>query len=172
MTADKILNNDIELDLILQRQIDVPKDKVWKALTEPELVKEWFCPKPWKTTECRIDLRPGGEFYTNMQGPDGEGHSGASCFLEIVPQERLVWTTSLQPGYRPSPLPATDAHSCESLMFTCIITLAEKDGGTKYVAHVMHSTPEQKIQHEEMGFEEGWGATITQLEELLKHEKV
>ncbi|HNP52624.1 uncharacterized protein YndB with AHSA1/START domain [Nitrosomonas nitrosa] len=162
---------DAKLDLVLKRELAVPVDLVWRGLTEPELVKQWFCPKPWQTTECRIDLRPGGEFYTNMQGPNGEVHAGASCFLEIVPQERLVWTTSLLPGYRPKSPLSVDSSSCESINFTCIITLKVIEGGTEYVAHVMHSTPDQMKAHQEMGFHEGWGTTITQLEELLKQEK-
>ena len=66
---------DAKLDLVLKRELAVPVNLVWRGLTEPELVKQWFCPKPWQTTECRIDLRPGGEFYTNMEGPNGEVHA-------------------------------------------------------------------------------------------------
>ncbi|MCE3232673.1 MAG: hypothetical protein K0R98_930 [Rickettsiaceae bacterium] len=61
-----------DLDLVLERQVDAPKELVWRALVEPELVKKWFCPKPWMTVDCRIDLRVGGEFYTVMQSPEGE----------------------------------------------------------------------------------------------------
>lgn len=163
---------DTKLDLILTRELAVPVHLVWRGLTEPELLKQWFCPKPWQTVECRIDLRPGGEFYTDMRGPNGEGHSGASCFLEIIPEKRLVWTTSLLPGYRPAPAPAANDDSCASITFTCDITLEETNGITKYRAHVMHSTPEQTKAHEAMGFHDGWGTTITQLEELLKQETV
>lgn len=168
MTANEIPNNNTELDLVLHRNIDVPKEKVWRALTEPELIKQWFCPKPWQTVECRVDLRPGGEFYTKMQGPDNEGHAGASCFLEIVPLEKLVWTCSLQPGYRPIPIPIADKSSCESILFTCIITLTDTPGGTKYIAHVMHASPEQCIAHKNMGFHDGWGAALTQMVEVIK----
>jgi len=168
MTANETLNNNTELDLVLHRNINVPKEKVWRALTEPELIKQWFCPKPWQTVECRVDLRPGGEFYTKMEGPDHEGHAGASCFLEIVPNEKLVWTCSLQPGYRPTPAPIADKSSCESILFTCIITLADTSGGTKYIAHVMHASPEQCLAHKNMGFYEGWGAALTQMVEVVE----
>lgn len=60
------------LDLILDRTIDVPVELVWKAWTEPEHLMPWFCPVPWKTIECEIDLRPGGRFMTVMQSPEGE----------------------------------------------------------------------------------------------------
>ena len=161
---------DTKLDLVLKREIEAPIDLVWRGLTDPELVKQWFCPKPWSVSECRIDLRPGGEFYTVMQGPDGEqGEAGASCFLEIVPQQRLVWTTLMLPEYRPkSPPVMNDDGSCEDITFTCDIALKEIENGTQYTAHVMHSTPQQKDKHEAMGFNEGWGTAITQLNDLLQ----
>ena len=51
-----------DLDLVLERVVDVPAHLIWKAWTEPEELKPWFCPKPWRTTEAEIDLRPGGIF--------------------------------------------------------------------------------------------------------------
>jgi uncharacterized protein YndB with AHSA1/START domain len=157
-----------DLDLVLERQVDAPKELVWRALVEPELVKKWFCPKPWMTVDCRIDLRVGGEFYTVMQSPEGEKFPGSSCFLEIIPHKRIVWTAALQPGFRPA-APATEADKeCAAIIFTCIITLEEKNGGTKYTAHVIHSTKEQTKMHEEMGFHEGWGTCLTQMIEVVK----
>ena len=58
--------------LVLTRVLDAPRDKLWRCWVEPELLKQWFCPKPWYVSEARIDLRPGGEFFTLMNGPDGE----------------------------------------------------------------------------------------------------
>ena len=51
-----------QLDLTFERIIDVPKELVWRAWTEPALLKPWFCPLPWKTIDAEIDLRPGGMF--------------------------------------------------------------------------------------------------------------
>lgn len=61
-----------DLDLTLDLVITAPREKVWQALTQPELIKQWFAPKPYTTPDCRVDLRCGGEFYTLMQSPDGE----------------------------------------------------------------------------------------------------
>ncbi len=55
--------------LVLTRVLDAPRDKLWRCWAEPELLKQWFCPKPWYVSEARIDLRPGGEFFTLMNGP-------------------------------------------------------------------------------------------------------
>src|SRR3954466_15218568 len=89
---------DPELDLVLERVVDVPAEAIWKAWTTPEQVKRWFTPAPWTTTECEIDLRPGGIFRTVMRSPDGRAFPNLGCYLEIVPNERLVFTNVLLPG--------------------------------------------------------------------------
>ena len=85
--------------------IDVPAELVWKAWTTPEHLKHWFCPKPWTVTDCEIDLRPGGIFRTVMRSPEGQEFPNVGCYLEVMPNERLVFTDTLLPGFRPSPEP-------------------------------------------------------------------
>ena len=79
-----------KLDLKLERIINVPRELVWKGWTVPEQLKKWFCPLPWKTIECEIDLRPGGIFHNIMASPTGEKISGTGCYLEVIPNEKLV----------------------------------------------------------------------------------
>lgn len=154
------------LDLYMDRIVDVPRDLVWKAWTDPELLKQWFTPKPWRTTDCEIDLRPGGIFSTTMKGPEGEEFTGAGCYLEVVEGKKLVWTTALGPGYRPQPGWSSDQEGM--FYFTAVITLEDHEGGTKYRALVIHSDEEGKQKHETMGFHNGWGAAFDQLVELMK----
>jgi uncharacterized protein YndB with AHSA1/START domain len=151
---------DAELDLELVRETDVAPELVWRAWTEPELLVQWFTPKPWETPVAEVDLRPGGKFRTVMRGPDGEENDNQGCFLEVVPNQRLVWTAALAPGFRPQPGP---------LPFTAIIELERTAaGGTKYRAIAMHQDPEGRKTHDEMGFQEGWGAVFDQLVELMR----
>jgi uncharacterized protein YndB with AHSA1/START domain len=90
------------LDLVLERVVPVAPERVWRAWTDPEKLKQWFCPRPWRTVECQIDLRPGGLFRTVMQSPEGEAmEPNTGCYLEVVPNELLVWTGALEPGFRP-----------------------------------------------------------------------
>ena len=81
------------LDLVLEREIDVPQELVWRAWTQPEHVKQWFAPTPWTVSECKIDLQPGGQFYTVMRSPEGQAFPSAGCFLEIVPTRSLCSPT-------------------------------------------------------------------------------
>jgi uncharacterized protein YndB with AHSA1/START domain len=151
---------DPNLDIELVREVDVAPELVWRAWTEPELLKQWFAPKPFETPECEIDLRPGGAFRTVMRSPDGEEFGGVGCYVDVVPNERIAWTSALGPGYRPQAGP---------MAFTAIIELQPNgDGGTRYRAVAMHQTPEDNQQHAAMGFVEGWGAALDQLVELTK----
>ena len=147
-------------DLVLERVVPVAADKLWLAWTQPAHLKEWFTPAPWKTVACEIDLRPGGRFDTVMESPEGERHPNRGCFLEVVPNRRLVFTDILGENFRPLALEG-DVH------FTAVVTFdATADGrGTRYVAHVMHGTETGRRQHETMGFHEGWGKALDQLVE-------
>ena len=86
--------------LRLERVVDVPRELVWAAWTKPEHIKKWFTPAPWKTVDCEIDLRPGGKFSTVMESPEGQRMPNTGCYLEIVENEKLVFTGALAPGYR------------------------------------------------------------------------
>ncbi|HSX60804.1 MAG TPA: SRPBCC family protein [Tahibacter sp.] len=153
---------DPRRDLVLQRDIAVPRDRVWAAWTEPERLKRWFTPAPWQTVDVEVDLRPGGIFRTVMRSPEGvDQPPNLGCYLDIVPGERLVWTSLMEPGYRPA-APVADG-GCHGLQFTAVITLQDHAGGTRYRALVMHPDEDSARRHEEMGFSEGWGTTLDQL---------
>lgn len=149
---------DPKLDLVLERNIDVPRELVWKVWTTPEHLKHWFCPKPWSVTECELDPRPGGIFRTVMRGPEGQEFPNLGCYLDVVPNERLVFTDALLPGYRPSEKP----------FFTAILDLYPTGTGTRYVATALHRDEAGRKQHEEMGFHDGWGTVVTQMVDYIK----
>lgn len=150
------------LDLVLTRDVDVTPEEIWGAWTEPEQLIQWFTPKPWITAECEIDLRPGGRFRTVMRGPEGEEFDGSSCYLEVVPNRRLVWTSALAPGYRPQSAPEG------GFTFTAFIEMERAGNCCKYTATVIHESIEDKLQHESMGFHSGWGTALDQLVEMAK----
>ena len=147
-----------ELDLVLERVVDVPRALVWKAWTEPEHLKKWFCPAPWSVSECELDLRPGGIFRTIMRSPEGQEFPNLGCYLEVVPMERLVFTDALLPGFRPA----------ENPFFTGMVSLKDEGEGTRYVATAIHRDPASRKKHEEMGFHQGWSAALDQLVALVK----
>ncbi len=149
------------LDLILERVIDIPPELVWRAWTDPAMITQWFTPVPWKTIACEIDLRPGGTFKTEMQSPEGQSFANVGCYLEIIENKKLVWTSAVGPGFRP-------LVSAPSLAMTAIILLELHGKGTKYTAIALHKDEQDRKAHEAMGFHEGWGKALDQLVAAVK----
>ncbi|MBK8057022.1 MAG: SRPBCC family protein [Gemmatimonadetes bacterium] len=147
-----------EYDLEISRVLRVPRALVWQAWSDPAHLKEWWCPKPWTTEVRAFDLRPGGAFHTFMRGPDGGTSDNPGAFLEVVPQSRLVWTSALLEHWRPAADPW--------MPMTAYINLSDEGEHTRYVATVLHKDKATRDQHEAMGFFDGWGTCITQLEQF------
>ena len=163
MTSVKPWKPDPKLDLVLERVVDVPRHLVWEAWTKPEHLKKWFCPVPWSVTDCTIDLRPGGIFRTVFRSPEGQETPNVGCYLEVVTNERLVWTDALLPGFRPS-----SKGYLPEMPLTVIVQLEDEGKGTRYTAIALHRDPDGRKRHEEMGFFDGWGTTLDQLVALVK----
>jgi uncharacterized protein YndB with AHSA1/START domain len=156
-----------KLDLVLERTIDAPINLVWEAYTNPEHLKQWFAPKPYRISEIDMDLRPGGIFRIRMEGPDGfdTGHGNAGCVLEVVEGKKLAWTSALGPEFRPAEM----GEGCESFPMTAVVSFADAGGGkTLYRAVALHRNEADRDAHEKMGFNDGWGKCAEQLEELAR----
>jgi uncharacterized protein YndB with AHSA1/START domain len=146
-----------DLDLSFSLTVSSPVAHLWKGWTDPELLKKWFCPLPWRTVECEIELRPGGRFHTVMQGPGGERQDNEGVYLEVVPEKRLVWTNALVRGFRPAP------ESDLGFLFTAIVEFEARGEQTLYRATVLHRRPEDRDMHARAGFEQGWTLALQQL---------
>lgn len=159
------MNTHDDRDLVLERFVDVPPELVFKAWTTPRHLMPWFCPKPYRTVECEIDLRPGGRFFTQMVDPQGNKlPTEPGCYLEIVPNRKLVWTSALGPGYRPYAAPVAPFW-----FFTAVLTFEPHGhGGCKYTATAIHATTGDAQAHEEMGFSQGWGKVLEQLVDYVR----
>ena len=148
---------DESRELVLQRVINVPREKLYRAWTEPELIMQWFAPKPWTTPHVESDLRPGGSSLFVMRGPDGQEFPNPGLYLDVVKNERLVFTDAYVSAWEPSAKP----------FMTGTITFEDLGGGkTRYTARVSHWSAADREAHEKMGFHEGWGKCTDQLAAL------
>lgn len=147
-----------DFELVITRRLRAPRALVWQAWSDPNHLKEWWCPKPWTTEVLGFDLVAGGTFHTLMTGPDGDTSDNPGSFLDIVPGSRIVWTSMLVAGWRPAVDPW--------MPMTAFITMEDAGHDTQYVARVLHRDKAGRDQHEQMGFFDGWGTCITQLEEF------
>jgi uncharacterized protein YndB with AHSA1/START domain len=146
-------------DLVLTRVMDVPREKLFRAWTEPELMKQWFAPLPWTTPHVEVDPRAGGTSMVVMRSPEGQDYPNSGVYLEVVKNEKIVFTDAYTEAWKPSAKP----------FFTGIITFEDLGGGkTRYTATARHWTAEDRETHEKMGFHEGWGQCASQLEALAK----
>lgn len=147
-----------ERELTLERIFDAPPEKVYRAWTEPKLLKQWIAPQPWTTAGACLDVRPGGSSLFVMRDPDGNEHPSQSVYLEVVENEKLVFTDAFTTAWEPSDKP----------FMLAIITFEGLDDKTRYTVRIRHWTVEDCKVHEEMGFHVGWGQCAGQLAELLK----
>ena len=79
---------------VIARVFDAPRERVWQAWTEADRLKQWWGPKGFKVTHCKVDLRPGGLMHYCLRMPDGGEMWGRFVYREIVKPERLVWVNS------------------------------------------------------------------------------
>ncbi len=146
-------------ELSITRHIKAPRAAVWRCWTEPELLKQWYCPKPWQVTKADLDLRPGGRMNTVFQGPNGEKHDNKGVFLEIAPMERLIFTDAFTEGFMPKGTP---------FIVGFVHLSDDAGGGTAIHWGARHWSAEDKAKHEAMGFHDGWSAAAAQLDELAR----
>ncbi len=145
------MTNNLKITRILKAK----RATIWRCWTDPELLKPWFVPKPHSIKEVKIDLRPGGRFFTLMN-VGGSDYPNDGSYLQVVPQEKLVFTDMMLADFQPVDKPG--------LGFTATLTFEDHPEGTAYTAVARHRTPEDSAKHEAMGFTEGWGTVATQLE--------
>ncbi len=148
-----------ELDLETSRIIRAPRARVWTAWTDPERLAQWWIPHPARCRVRALDLRPGGAFVTEMS-ENGEpfGPHLSACFLDVVAQERIVFTNVLTGGWRPA----------SNGFVTAVITLRDHPEGTDYSAIAMHKDRADRDKHVELGFHEGWSTVVAQLAGLVE----
>ncbi len=141
--------------LEIRRTIAAPREKVFRAWTEPAAVKQWFPPSGYEAAPTDIDLRPGGTYRWGLRKlPDGEPFWSTGKFEEVDPPRRLVYTW-LWSG-------APDSKTTR-----VTIDFHDRNGKTEVVLrHDRFTDVDMRNQHEQ-----GWTHCFDQLAEFLKKEK-
>jgi uncharacterized protein YndB with AHSA1/START domain len=143
-------------ELALSRIIDVPRERLFKTwITQLAL---WWGPLGTTTRVCTMELKPGGIFRTVMRTPDGTDYPTDGVFLEVVENERIVFTDAYSAGWKPA----------AAIFFTAIVTFESVAvGKTRYTGRALHWTVENCEKHEKMGFHQGWGESLDRLVALV-----
>lgn len=146
-----------ERELFLSRQIDASPAQLFRAWTEPALLKQWFTPHPWTVARAETDPRVGGASLITMRSPAGEEFPNRGVYLEVVKDRRLVFTDAYTAAWEPAEKP----------FMTVILSFESVGDKTLYTARVRHWSVADRQAHEKMGFHEGWGKATDQLAELV-----
>lgn len=142
-------------ELSVTRYIDAPPAKVWDTMVNRQ--EEWWCPVPWRAEIDHVERRPGGRCEMTFHGPDGEKMPQNGIYLAFDEGRRFATTDAVVGDFEPAG------------PFMIGIWEIEPEGdGTRYTARARHWTDEARKQHEEMGFEPGWGACADQLKALCE----
>ncbi len=145
---------DPTLDLVLTREINAPREVLYMCWTTPEHLVHWFVPKPHRVTACMLDVRAGGACNTTFD-VDGNIMENRGIYLEVVPNEKIVFTDTYTAGWKPAADP----------FMTAIVTFEDLGGGrTRYTAIARHRNSKAAQTHKDMGFFDGWGTVADQLE--------
>ena len=140
-------------ELSVSRFIDAPPEKVWDIMVNRQ--EEWWCPKPWQAKIDNQDRRAGGQCNMTFYGPDGEQMPQNGIYLAYDEGRRFVTTDAVQGDFEPAGPFMIGSWEIEP-----------EGSGTRYTARARHWTDEARKQHDEMGFEAGWGACADQLKAL------
>ncbi|HEX6040700.1 SRPBCC domain-containing protein [Longimicrobium sp.] len=150
---------DPRLDIAIERFIDAPVRLVWEALSRPEHLKEWYMPRDWgRVAHAEMDLRPGGILRIDIAVANGQDVPNLGCILEVVPMERLVWTSMLFPGYRPAVF--------DDVPITAIMSMERVGTGTRYVFTALHRDEADLEANRTSGWLEG---TEIALDQFVAH---
>lgn len=142
-------------DFAIERFIDAPARIVWEALTRPEHLQEWYMPRGWgRVARAELDVRPGGIFSIDIATADGQEFPNLGCFVEVVPMERLVWTSMLFPGFRPAVF--------DDIPITAVVTMEAAGTGTRYVFTGLHRDEADFEKNRESGWQQGTEIAVDQ----------
>jgi uncharacterized protein YndB with AHSA1/START domain len=141
-----------DTQILIEREFDAPRHLVYRAYTEPELVKRWWTAGRGEMIVAEIELRVGGAWRYVMATEDGSEMAFHGEYREIVPDERIVSTEVFEP--------VPEAAALDTL------TLSEQDGRTRLAILVEHKSKANRDAHVESGMEDGLQDALDLLEQV------
>lgn len=154
MTGTTQFATPTDLEIVVTRVFDAPRELVFKAMTDPELIPRWWGPRNHTTTVDTMDVRLGGAWRFLCRDSDGTEYAFRGEIREITPPERIVQTFEFEgmPG----------SISVETL------TLEEHDGKTMVTVTSLFDTVEERDGMLQSGMQEGASQTYDRLADLLE----
>ena len=166
-----------EKAIIIKRIFDAPMEMVWRAWTEPELIKKWWGPEGFTAPSIKVDLRVGGKYIFAMHGPeDSEWDKdiySAGIYKEIILNKKLVVTDYFSDENGNMITPADSGMENPDFPKESTVTVLFEDAGNgKTKLSIIYAKPETVAQYQAMlksGMKEGWNSSFNKLEEVVKY---
>jgi uncharacterized protein YndB with AHSA1/START domain len=145
------------VEATLTRTFNAPRELVWKAWTDPQMMARWWGPKGFTNPVCEMDVRVGGKILIHMRAPNGAVHPMTGTFDEVAEPECLVFR-AVPIGHDGTPL-------LESLT---TVTFHDLGGKTKIIVHAS-AAPIEPIASEMLkGMNMGWSQSLERLADLIE----
>ncbi len=150
----------LDRTLIVTRLLQAPRSLVWKTFSTPYHLAQWWGPEGFGNPVCEVDFRVGGIWHDVMRGPDGVDHPLDFTYLEVVPEERIVYRNAvIEDGdWGDEAVPPS---------FIQEITLTEEAGGTRLTIRAIFDTVAEKQFSADVGFSQGTNSSLDKLERHL-----
>src|SRR6267154_1895340 len=143
--------------VFINRQFDAALPLVWDAFTKPEILDQWWAPKPWASKTKIMDFKVGGRRFYAMVSPDGEERWSLQQFTSISPKTNFKMSSAFADKDENPELPGSDWD----------LTFSEQNGTTKVSITIKNESLARLEKMIEMGFKEGFTMTLKTLEDLL-----
>jgi uncharacterized protein YndB with AHSA1/START domain len=167
--SENVAKNTDEQDLVITHVFDAPRELVWKAWTDPALVKRWWGPKGFTAPFCKIDLRVGGVFHYCMRSPEGKDYWNTGVYREIIEPERIVCTDSFA-DEQGNVVPASHYGMSSEFPLEILMTVTFKehkeDHEGKSKLTLRHVGIPSSMRED--GAQQGWNESFDRLAEVLK----
>lgn len=146
--------------IFVMKIFDAKVEEVWNYFTNSELLDSWWAPKPWKCETQKMNFENGGTWNYAMVSPENVKHFAGIDYEEINPNRSIAWSDyfSDEKGIKNVEFPTTN----------WLIGFTGVEEGVKLTVNLHFASEKEMNAILEMGFEEGFKATLNHLEEILK----
>lgn len=153
----------------ITRELDAPRDRVWRAFTDPKQFAQWWGPRGMPTDVRALDVRPGGAYDIAMVGPDGTRYPMTGSYTEVVAPERIVCTQSVDghPTEWHERLRALGADPFGKIMTLTVTLEALGTGRTRLTSRTLFQTEALRDAFTKLGMLVGWSSQLDKLEDLV-----
>lgn len=139
-------------------EFDAERDLVWDAYTKPELLDQWWAPKPWSSRTKVMDFREGGRRFYAMVSPEGAEKWSVQKYTSITPKTNFKLLNAFADENENPELPGSDWD----------LSFDEQGGRTTVTISIYNESLERMENLIAMGFKEGITMTLGQLQDLLR----